>query len=94
MLVPRAKTSSDGGISTRSRLVKFRRGSRVWRGGATVPLVVTKGAEDGGAGIVMWERDGPTAYAVVLNPAAKLVKFFHARESQVELLASEAVRLS
>ena len=60
---------------------------------ATVQLMVTEQSADGGAGIAMWERGGPTAYAVVLNPAGKQVKFYRVRNGQVDLLATETVSL-
>ncbi len=60
---------------------------------ATVQVLHTDQNPETGAGIVMWERSGPTAYAVVLNPAAKVVKFYRIRGAQAELLGSEAVRL-
>ncbi len=60
---------------------------------ATVQINVTEQSEDGGAGIVMWERGGPTAYAVVLNPVAKQVKFYRIRDGKSEVIATEAVKL-
>ncbi len=60
---------------------------------ATVQVLHTEQNPETGAGIVMWERGGPTAYAVVLNPAAKVVKFYRLRGGQADLLGTEAVRL-
>lgn len=60
---------------------------------ATVQVLHTDQNPETGAGIVMWERGGPTAYAVVLNPAAKVLKFYRIRGAQAELLGSEVVRL-
>lgn len=60
---------------------------------ATVQIQHADQNQDAGAGIVMWERGGPTAYVVVLNPSATRVEFYRLREGRADLLGTEAVRL-